>query len=426
MSLEQVCESHNPSSIASEQHNVKVAGATPLDTDRKRGPVVKRRFQKGSFRIRNGMAYSFYYEDVRLADGSLATRRVRRAIGRLGDAGLSERAARREHDRIMQEINRERGCVAPAVKGRTFNDAVAAWREAIAPTLSPSTVRQRECYLRKHILPKFKDSAPHTLDTGALQQFATKLRQTVSRKTAINILGAIFSVLDYAERTGTQVAKAKLADIRFGADTATAKGAAFFTREQAVKIIQAAEEPYRTMFAVAWATGLRAGELLALAVTDLDFRQKTISVTKSADDQNREIRAPKTPASVATLPMPSALESALKTYLAQHWQANDAGLLFPNCTGTKSRLRDNVVKYGLRPVLKQLGIPNHDVGLHAFRHGLASELAQQMVPLPDLQKQLRHTDVRTTLKIYAHSIPGTQRAAMETVAIGTTVPIGTN
>lgn len=66
--------------------------------------------------------------------------------------------------------------------------------------------------------------------------------------------------------------------------------------------------------------------------------------------------------------------------------------------------------------------------LHAFRHGPATALAQRAVPLPDLQEQMRHADVRTTLRIYSYSIPATQRAAMESVAAGLqpepVVPIG--
>jgi integrase-like protein len=74
-------------------------------------------------------------------------------------------------------------------------------------------------------------------------------------------------------------------------------------------------------------------------------------------------------------------------------------------------------------------IPDKEVGLHAFRHGLATELANTNTPLPALQAQMRHADVRTTLRIYAHVVQQTQRDAMEgaaiTTAIGTVVPIGT-
>jgi integrase len=181
------------------------------------------------------------------------------------------------------------------------------------------------------------------------------------------------------------------------------------------------------MFAVAWVTGLRAGELLALKIADLDFARKTIHVSKAADDHTREIRQPKTKHSVALLPMPSALEAMLRNYLAKHWKANPADLLFPNHKGTHPRWRDNVVKYGLKPVLRKLGIPSREVGLHAFRHGLATELAEASVPIPVLQGQMRHADVRTTLKIYAHALPESQRDAMEKVgqSISTLVPIGT-
>jgi integrase len=388
--------------------------ATPQTTGQKRGPVVKRRFQKGCLQFSNDMAYTFYYEDCEQPDGSLVTRKVRHPIGRIGPDGMSKLAARREHDRIMQEVNRKRGSVAPAIKGRAFGDLVAAWRTAVAPNLSPATVRQRESYLRQHIIPKFGDAAPHSLDVSALQQFATDLRKTLSRKTVVNVLGTIFVILEYARRCGTLVSKVSFSDIEFGTETSE-PDAAFFTREQATRIVAESEEPYKTMFAVAWITGLRAGELLALGRADLDFEKKTIRVNKSSDDNTRQIRQPKTKNSTAMLPMPSALETLLRNYLEYHWKPNSAGLLFPNRKGTHPRWRDNVVKYGLKPVLRKLGIPDAETGLHAFRHGLATELAEAAVPIPVLQQQMRHADVRTTLKVYAHAIPQSQRDAMERI-----------
>ena len=398
--------------------------ATSLVTE-KRGPVAKRRFQKGNFVLDGrGNMYSLFYEDVQGPDGFLKSKRVRICIGNLGET--SERAGRREHARLMENVNRKRGSVAPTVKGQSFGDLVSGWRSAVAPNLSPATVRQRESYFKKHVLPRFKDEAPQTLNVSALQQFATELRKSLSRKTVINILSSVFVILDYAKRCGTVVSSVSFKDIELG--SATTQQAAFFTREQASKIIAESEEPYKTMFAVAWATGLRAGELLALNVADLNFNQRTIRVSKSSDDNTRVIRQPKTPKSIASLPMPSALEDMLRNYLKHHWTANEAGLLFPNRKGTKPRWRDNVVKYGLKPVLRKLGIQVKDVGLHAFRHGMATELAESSVPFTVLQAQMRHADVKTTLKVYAHAIPASQRDAMELLAgnsIGTNVPIGT-
>ena len=116
------------------------------------------------------------------------------------------------------------------------------------------------------------------------------------------------------------------------------------------------------------------------------------------------------------------LASVLQNYLEKAWRENPKRLLFPNRKRTHPMWRDNVVKYGLKPVLKKLGIPTKFAGLHAFRHGLATELADKNAPIPVLQKQMRHADVRTTLEVYAHVIPQSQRDAMEAVSIGT-VPV---
>jgi Phage integrase, N-terminal SAM-like domain len=115
--------------------------------------------------------YTLYYKDVQLPDGSLTSKRVRRRrlIGGLEE--MSERAGRREHDSFKQSINTIRGNVQPTIKGQTFQNAVDACRRDIARNLSPATVRQRESYLKTHILPAFGSAAIHSLDTPALQQF---------------------------------------------------------------------------------------------------------------------------------------------------------------------------------------------------------------------------------------------------------------
>jgi integrase len=392
--------------------------ATPPNIGQKRGPVARRRFQKGCFVTEaDGRMYSMFYLD---ADGK--SKRMKQFIGKLSE--MSERAALREHARIMEDVNRRRGSVAPAYRGQSFAEVTELWRKAIAPNLSPSTRRQRESYLRAHILPRFRDCAVQSVGVQEIQQFATDLRKSLSRKTVLNILGTVFTILDYAKKCGIRVPEIRFKDLELGADVGSIS-APFFSKEQATRIIESANEPHKTIFAVAWSTGLRAGEILALTRDDIDFERKTIRVNKSSDDRTREIRQPKTRNSVATLPIPSALEATLRNYIEHDWRKNSTGLLFPNSDGKRPRTRKAVVKFGLKPLLRKLGIADKDTGLHAFRHGLATELVEASVPLTVLQRQLRHADVKTTLRVYAHAIPESQRAAMELLSIGTVVPIGT-
>ena len=400
----------------------KVTAATPSKTaGPKRGPVAKRRFQKGRFEVVNGVAYTLYYEDVAQASGLTLSRRARRKLGQLGVNGMSQRSALREHQAFMQTVNLKRGSVAPAVVGQTFEDMVNLWRRDVAPHLAASTLRQRESHLRQHILPKFGKEAPHTLTVPILQQFATALRQKVSRKTVVQVLVTISGIQKYATKQGVRAVVVSLKDLEIGRVGVAARRP-YFTKGQVGQIIGLAKEPYQTMFTLAWCTGLRAGEILALTVEDLNFASRTITVNKSADDNNRKIGQTKTETSTGLLPMSSVLSTVLQTYLKKVWQDNPRRLLFPNRRGTLPRRRDNVVKSGLHPVLRKLGIPTKDAGLHAFRHGLATELADKNTPIPVLQKQMRHADVRTTLEVYAHVIPQSQRDAMEAVSIGT-VPV---
>src|SRR5208282_1541515 len=152
----------------------------------------------------------------------------------------------------------------------------------------------------------------------------------------------IFGVAHYAKRCGITVSKVAFADLELGARGAAAV-VPFFTREQVRQIVAAAKEPHKTLFALAWFTGLRSGELLALTVDDINFKDHTIRVNKSADDLTQVVRQPKTKCSVATLPMPSELESMLQTYLDSHWQPNAGRILFPAKSGPRARSRRNVV-----------------------------------------------------------------------------------
>jgi integrase len=394
--------------------------ATPLKRGPK-GPVPKRRFQEGTFRKENGHFYSFFYRDRKMPDGSTRSVKERFDHGKAGE--ISELSARREHDRLRQQINRERGSVPTAPRGETFEDAAKAYIESVAPHLSCSTVRQRQSHLRCQILPRFGTSALMALDVSALQRFATEMLATHSRKTIVNVLGTVFAILDYAQKCGMRTPEVNFSALTIRADRGEHEPA-YFKPEDVAKIVGAAKEPYKTMFALAWATGLRAGELLGLTVGDLDFQRGVIQPRKQADDRTRELRDLKTKRSKSAVAMTPETAALLTRYLRDHWQENPSGLLFPNRTG-RPRKRANVVRFGLKSLLRRFGLPTRDVGLHAFRHGLGTALSNSRVSPKTVQQILRHADIKTTFRYYVHSDADAQRIALATVAIGTNVLIST-
>jgi integrase len=183
----------------------------------------------------------------------------------------------------------------------------------------------------------------------------------------------------------------------------------FFTGEQARQIIMIACDPWRTMFAIAAMTGLRAGEVVALQEQDLDFERRVIHVRRSA--WYSQVQTVKSKASQAPVAMANTLATVLGEYLAT-WRENPAGFLFLNRSG-RPYAANKVVEFGLWPVLDKLKIPR--AGMHAFRHCHASLLMDVGANMAVTKDQMRHSDARVTLGVYGHVIGDSQRAAVDKV-----------
>lgn len=373
--------------------------------------MPKRRYQEGLFKKENGHYYSFFYRDRAMRDGTTRSVYTRIHLGKVGE--VSELSARREHDRLRQQINRERGSVPTAPKGETFEEVAKTYMTDIAPLLSPSTERQRKSHLNAHLLPRFGSMALMAIDVPTLQRFITELSsRSAARKGILNILGTANAVLGYAKKCGVRVPDIPSGSLTIAGDHDGAE-AVYFKPADVQQILKLSREPYRTMFTLAAMTGLRAGELLGLTAADVDFERLMICPRKQVDDRTRVLRDLKTKKSRTPVPITEETATVIRAYLKDHWKENPQGLLFPNRKGRPWK-RAHVVKFGLWPVLKKLGLPTH-AGLHAFRHGLGTALANAGASPAVVQRTLRHTDIKTTLRFYVHADADVQRTALAQV-----------
>jgi integrase len=180
-----------------------------------------------------------------------------------------------------------------------------------------------------------------------------------------------------------------------------------FTDDEVRSIITHAAEPLSTIVAITAVLGLRIGETLALRTYDVDFAKHIIRVRQSVDAATRIVGV-KSKASSADLPMPTQLETRLRSYLKGHDGKNN--LLFVNRRGrafSANKLREKQ----LHPLLVKLGIPRG--GFHSMRHGAASSLLEDGATPAVVQRQLRHSDARITLGIYGHVVGDAQRNAVQ-------------
>jgi integrase len=85
------------------------------------------------------------------------------------------------------------------------------------------------------------------------------------------------------------------------------------------------------------------------------------------------------------------------------------------CKGRQPRVANMLIEYHLRPAAVRAGVLLKDdkvrFGFHNLRHSLASFLVRTKTDPKTVQALLRHSDVKTTLQLYAHSISEDRMAA---------------
>lgn len=161
-------------------------------------------------------------------------------------------------------------------------------------------------------------------------------------------------------------------------------------------------EPARTVVLVAAFTGLRKSELLGLRWED--FNGSELMVRRSR--WNGEESATKTESSNAPVPLTKEVVEGLKAHRLRAGVLAQPDLpIFQSGKGTPLDL-DNLKSRIIAPAFKWYG-------WHAFRHGLGTLLYEAGVKDKDIQGILRHSDLRTTMAIYVHSVPKSRIAAME-------------
>jgi integrase len=282
----------------------------------------------------------------------------------------------------------------------TFDSALAKWKEARLECFKPSGKSTSECTVAKHIAPSFEGLLLEQVDKQAVQCWVNDLAASgLAPKTVSNIVKILKSILSWND-VATSGWKLRLPAIPEDEQR-------WFTEEEAVRIIRAAEGQYQVLFRLAYATGMRAGELFGLHVEDFNFEAGIVRVLRSTfrniEDTTKSKKGRR------TIYLDSHSLEEVRTFLA----GRTAGRVFMTRLGTPLKV-GAVDKYVLRPICKKLGIPHG--GMHAFRHGRVSKMQDKGVNEKIIQLEVGHSSLRMTQR-YTHFSPEKRRATAEKLAI---------
>ncbi len=194
---------------------------------------------------------------------------------------------------------------------------------------------------------------------------------------------------------------------------ATSKEMQPLTKDQTRILLRTAQRTQPKLYALyvlAATTGARLGELLALQPTDANLGGGTLRISKSI--HNGRVTSPKTNASKRTIRLSrvalEAIEIHLKDYAGDTW-------LFESPTKSGESIQRSTLRlHRWIPLLRAAGLPT-ETRFHDLRHGAASLLLGEGVPITAVSQLLGHANSAITLKVYAHLLPdqlGTAALAM--------------
>lgn len=306
----------------------------------------------------------------------------------------------------------------------TVGEWAVLWFENYAKqAIRETTAAYYKNYIEKHIQPNIGNIKLSKLTTLQLQQFYNKVRQSgrvqryegmadlsLSSKTIRGLHALIRQCLEQAVQERlipyNPAAGCKL-------PPKEKKEMQVLPAEKIGAYLKAAEEHgVLPMFYLELTTGLRRGELVALLWSDLDVKNQSLSISKSAGRINGEIKVtqPKTSNSVRTVYLPKETVDLLVKEHRKHpfnpymFPSPVTGMMYgPDCVG---RLH--------KTLLKKAGI-TEKIRFHDLRHTYATMAIRSGVDPKTVSSVLGHYSADFTLDVYTHVTGDMQKMAAEKV-----------
>lgn len=380
------------------------------------------RFQRGSLRVesrKNGDTWVLRYFVTREGDG----RRVEHtlAVGLVRDFPAESSAwaeVTRQH--LQLQINKS------DFRGRVlFGDLVQHYvqyelgnqDEAVDPK-SHTTIAGYKRILKNRCLDQWGKRDALGIKPLEVEQWlkALKREEELENPTLDKTRRVMSLVYKHGQRYGLIPRSEEANPMRFvRCKTTSNYEAMILTPQQAFEILKHLKEPERTLTILASATGLRISECLGLQWQDVSFELSQIHVRRTWTCG--QIGIPKSKASHAPVPLHPLLAEFMETWKRQtlYSQASDWVFASFRLKGRQPRVANMLVEDHLRPAAVAVGIlvqgDARRFGYHNLRHSLASFLVRSKTDPKTVQALLRHSDVKTTLQLYAHSVSEDRFAA---------------
>lgn len=371
--------------------------------------MARPRYQDGSLFIRGKCTKVWvarWREDVIREDGTLD--RIQRTVVLGSLTELSRREARSLLQKRVSDINQGRHRARPMMTLEKF--ARDHWQAGALLALKPSSAKYYNFQLDNNVLPALGSHRLCDVTRPVIQHFLLEQRRSGYSSSSVHgihtILGKVLQAAVECGYLETNPARA----ISIG-ERDPKRERKLLSLTEIRTLLTNLTDPCRTIVVVAVLTGMRIGEILALRWKRLDFLRGTIEVAESYS--NGQFGTPKTKSSRRVIPMSTSLREYLEAHKLRCRRTSSEDLVFCTATGTPLSSA-NLYNRVLAPTCDRVGLSR--VSWHSFRHTNGTLLGEVGESVKTGQALLGHSDLETTLNVYMHAIPDSQRRAVERVA----------
>lgn len=249
--------------------------------------------------------------------------------------------------------------------------------------LRPLTYQKYDGINRNYIIPLFGSMLISSVDCIAVQKIFNQIPYPREREHILSQLKQMFDkalklrTIDYNPFLNIELPKHK-----------KEAGYALTLDEERRFVTACKNDKYGDMYLVCLYAGLRRGEALALNRGDVDFDNRTISITKTY--YQGAVHETKTEAGTRIAP----ISNALFPYLQKYRTLDKSARLF--CLNEANAYRH------MQKILIDAKLEKKPIKIHSLRHTFATRCYEMGIDEKKISKWCGHTDVAITLGVYTH------------------------
>jgi integrase len=268
----------------------------------------------------------------------------------------------------------------------------------------PSAIESYASALEQHVYKAMGARRVSAVERRHVQALADHLSATKAPSTVRNALMPLRVVFRRALREG-EVTVNPVAGVELAAGEK--KRDRFTSPDETRALLAAVSDRDRAAWALAWYAGLRLGEVRALRWEDVDLAAGELHVRQAWCNRTKQTTAPKTEASLRTVPIVGELRRILLEHRMLQGRVG-AGLVVQRQGGGVES--GDSLAWRAEKAWKAAGLER--ATMHAARHSYASLMILARVPITALSRFMGHTSITVTVDRYGHLYPSERQAAV--------------